>query len=150
MHKQQQIAMEAGKSFISVVKDYAGQGHSVTETGILLGYGHSAFWRLCKRQGWLGWFAKGEASIGAKRAREIRKGQDTPAMRAARNRVSYATVTVDGIADTYAGHARRLGIPVRTIYSRKRQRPDDLEYIFATRSHVRPPKSNRGHTWRKG
>jgi hypothetical protein len=150
MHKQQQIAKEAGKSFISVVKDYAKAGHSITETGVLLGYSHSAFRRMCQRHGWDDWFCRGEDSLGAKRSRESRIGRDTEGLKRARELVKYDTVIVNGVADTYAGHARRVGLSTSTVYKRKARKPDDLSYIFSTGSHVRPPDSNRGHVWRKG
>ena len=147
-HKQQAIARESGKSFQSVVKDYADQGHSIHGTAVMLDYSQAAFRRLCIRHGWCEWFAKQQDSVLAKEARKSRRGSDTSALKAAREKRGYPTVTYQGITDNYAAHARRLGISVSTLYKRKDRRPGDLEYIFAVRSHVRPP-DNSNHKWRK-
>ena len=145
---QQQVAKESGKSFQSVVKDYADQGYGMTETATLLGYkSHSAFIRLCDRHGWRDWFKYGEATNGAKEGRKRRRGIDTPALKAARDKIKYPTVEYKGVHDTMAGHCRRLGVSYRTAKHRQERRPDDMAYILSTRFHSTTP-NNTGHMWR--
>mgnify|MGYP001120848885 CR=1 FL=1 len=136
-YRQMELAQEAGCSFEQLVRRYAEAGHSISETAHLLEYTRSAFFRLCDRHGWRGWFRHGTDSVGAQRGRHLRAGVDTPALRAARARRGYPTVEYRGVRDTWAGHARRLGIPAKTMYRRKYARPGDLEYIFYTGRHWR-------------
>jgi len=147
---QKQVAREAGMSFERVVKRYADAGHSMTETALLLGYSsRAAFLRLCRRHGYADWFNYGQDTIGAQQGRAGRRGQDTDALQRARQRVQYPTVEYQGIHDTYAGHARRLGLALKTVRNRSYRRPHDLDYIFSVRSHTRPPR-NDSHPWRSG
>lgn len=146
-HKQREIARESGMSFERVVKGYAEEGYSMSRTAYLLDYNRSSFIRLCDRHGWREWFVSGQECKGAVEARQSRRGKDTPALAKARGKRSYETVQHDGINDTYAGHARRLGLSVRTVYNRARRRPGDFEYIFSCNNHVTSP-CNKNHHWR--
>ncbi len=152
---QSRIAKEAGKSFESVVKDYANLGHSIHETAILLGYSdHVCFFRLCDRHGWRDWFKKGEETIGAKRAREKRRGMSTPGTRRAARiallkNPNYRPFEYQGVIDTWTGHAKRQGVPIATVRKRKKRRPGDLDYIFSKRSHHKPRPMGKDHPWQR-
>lgn len=151
---QSKVAREAGKSFELVVRDYANLGHSMTETAALLGYSsHKSFVQLCDRHGWREWFLTGDDTIGGKRARAERRGMSTPGTRRA-TRIAllqnpmYQPFEYQGVVDTWTGHAKRLGISVHTVRSRKRVKPEDLDYIFSKRLHTKQP-STKNHIWRK-
>lgn len=146
--KQRQIAREAGKSFESVVRDYAKQGYSMTGAARMMGYDPGGFRKLCDRYGWREWFQTGAYTRLDLERHEAQRGKFTPNLQRAIERRKWPTVEYQGIRDTYAGHARRLGLKLRTVYNRKYKRPGDLGYIFSTRSHVKPPPNNRRHPWR--
>lgn len=151
---QSAVAREAGKSFETVVRDYARLGHSMTETALLLGYAHhKAFIKLCERHGWTGWFRRGDDTVGGQRARESRRGSCSPAQRKAahsalKKNPHYQPFEYRGVMDTWAGHSKRIGISVHTVRQRKRRRPGDMDYIFSLRSHSMLP-STKNHFWRK-
>lgn len=147
--KQKQISREAGKSFESVVRDYAEQGYSMTGAARLMGYDPGGFRKMCHRNGWIGWFATGPYTRLSVERYQEQKGKFTPNLKRALERRKWPTVEYQGIHDTYSGHARRLGIKQRTMFNRKRVRPDDLDYIFSKKSHVKPPPDNSRHVWRK-
>lgn len=147
-YRQMELAREAGCSFEQLVRRYAAAGHSINETAHLLAYNRTALYRMCDRHGWRHLFRQGQSSIGAQRARESRRGVDTPALQACRAKRRYPTVVYQGIEDTWTGHARRLGIPQKTMFGRKYDRPGDLDYIFHTGSHVHSPDNSR-HSWRE-
>jgi hypothetical protein len=152
MPTQREIAKEHGMSFPAVVRLYAEAGHSMTDTAKILERDPGAFRRLCQRQGWESLFKRGEDSIGAQQARVERRGVCTDGLRSACNAASdanpgYQWVTWGGVTDTLAGHSRRLGVAYSTVVKRNRRRPGDWGYVFATKSHVRPPGTD-GHKWR--
>jgi hypothetical protein len=152
MPTQREIAKEHGMSFPAVVRLYAEAGHSMTETALILERDPAAFRRLCQRQGWEDLFKRGEDSVASKQARADRRGVCTDGLRSACKAASdanplYQWVTLDGVTDTITGHARRLGIPIGTVRNRQRVRPGDWSYVFATKSHVRPP-GTQNHRWR--
>lgn len=149
-HVQRQAMADAGKGFLPLIREYAKAGYSRTETAHLLGYAsHPAFLRLLRRNGLADIFRHGMESVGAKRAREYRKGRDTPALRRAREKRQYPHVTYNGVSDTYAGHARRLGLNYKTVMNRKYLKPGDLDYIFSGRAHDNGAgKSKPNHAWR--
>jgi hypothetical protein len=152
MPTQREIAKEHGMSFPAVVRLYAEAGHSMTDTAKILERNPEAFRRLCQRQGWESLFKRGQDSIGAQQARVERRGVCTDGIRSACKAASDANpgchwVTWGGVTDTITGHARRLQIPIGTVRNRQRRRPGDWDYVFATKSHVRPP-GTQGHHWR--
>jgi hypothetical protein len=152
MPTQREIAKEHGMSFPAVVRLYAEAGHSMTDTAKILERDPGSFRRLCQRQGWDALFKRGEASIGAQQARVERRGVCTDGLMSACKAASdanplYQWVTLGSITDTLTGHARRLGMPVGTVRNRQRRRPGDWDYVFAQRSHVKPP-GTQGHHWR--
>lgn len=149
---QLEIAKEHGMSFIAVVRSYAEAGHSIYDTAQILGRSTCAFRRLCQRQGWVDWFPKNQDSIAAKQAKERRRGTESEASKAVRakaNAVLFERHAFEyrGALDTKAGHARRHGIPYRTVCSRLHARPGDYDHAFSRRSHVKPPGTH-GHRWR--
>jgi hypothetical protein len=152
MPTQREIAKEHGMSFPAVVRLYAEAGHSIHDTALILERDPAAFRRLCQRQGWESLFKRGEDSVASKQARADRRGVCTDGLRSACKAASdanpvYQWVTLDGVTDTLAGHARRLGLAYSTVVKRNKRRPGDWSYVFAQRSHVKPP-GTQGHKWR--
>lgn len=152
---QHQVAKEAGTSFRNVVRFYADQGHSIAETALMLGYGsQSAFNRLCHRHGWVEWFRAPTETIGFKRAKEARKGLSTPALVAAASRATEARnvprYDYNGVTDTLTGHAKRLNLPIRRVYSRWQRHKGDLDYALFEGTHASGAgrKIEADHVWR--
>ena len=152
---QHQVAKEAGTSFRNVVRFYAEEGHSIAETALLLGYSsQSAFNRLCHRHGWHEWFRPLTETLGFKRSIEQRKGKSTPAMvEAARKATEARNVPryeYDGVTDTLTGHAKRLGLPLRRVYSRWQKHRGDLDYALFVGVHKghAGKKVSQDHNWR--
>lgn len=151
---QREIAREYGMSFISVVKMFADHGHSMTETAQIIERDATAFRRLCTRHGWNEWFSTGRDCIAVKTYNESRKGVCTDklrkiCMKMVESNPRYIRIERDGITDTLTGHARRLGISVTTMRSRRAVRPTDYDYILSTMSHRKPPPDSARDVWRR-
>lgn len=151
--KQRAIAAEWGEPFWDVVKGFADQGESIPGTAGILGYNVQAFRRLVHRYGNAHWFKAGQDSVGAIAARESRKGKPASgAMIAALEKASsvnptYRRVDLDGITDTLAGHARRRGVSVRTVYKRlKRGLP--LDEAFTKSKLYTTRRVSCSHPWK--
>lgn len=140
---------EYGMPFKDILQAFANDGESMTATAHILGYGgHHALIRIARKLGIA--FPKGTQSVGAMSARKAAKS--TPARLAAIRLASaanpsYKRIELDGIVDTVAGHARRVGIPYRTALCRLRagRTPEEA---FKRTSYVTQPK-NHNHTWRQ-
>jgi hypothetical protein len=153
MPTQREIAKEHGMSFLAVVRLYAEAGHSIHDTACILGRDPGSFRRLCQRQGWEGLFKRGQDSLASKQARADRRGVCTDGLRAACKAASdanptYHSIEWGGVTDTLTGHCSRMGLAVSTVRKRLVRRPGDYAYAFSQRSHVKPPTSTHGHTWR--
>ena len=146
----EEVEQEFGLPFWEVVQGFADDGYSATATAELLGYaGPTSFLRLLGRHGKRELFRKGQDTAFALDARASRVGKCSEAMRAACRRASaanpcYRRIEWQGVTDTIAGHARRLGINPRTAYKRSYRRPGDWEYIFATTYRYTPPPRGKG------
>lgn len=149
--RQRAIAEEFGEPFWDVVKGFADMGYSRTQTANILDYGQSSFIRLLDRHGKRHWFRQGQESITAIEAREARKGRATQAQIAAAkvasaNNPVYYRIQIDGRTDTLAGHARAMGIPVRTVYNRI-NRGYSIQQALSKRSYSVVP-GTQNHRWR--
>lgn len=143
--RQQSIAREFGQPFTDVVLGFAVDGYSVSATAAILGYSRGSFYTLMKRWGWLDKFDRGQRTLAPRQAQEARQGEAgnrkaVEAMIAANP--NYLRFTLDGIYDTLAGHAKRRGLSRNTVYSRRKRRGDDWDYVLDKRSH--DPKRPRG------
>lgn len=136
--RQQAVAREFGQPFTDVVLGFAADGYSVNATGLILGYNRGSFYNLMKKWGWLDKFDKGQKTLAPRQAQQDRRGKPgcRHAIEAANDaNPGYLRFTYDGVFDTLAGHARRRGISRNTVYSRRKRRGDDWDYVLDKRSH---------------
>ncbi|MFA5387887.1 MAG: hypothetical protein WC322_05920 [Candidatus Paceibacterota bacterium] len=134
-----EVEAETGELFEKTVRRYAEQGMTMTSASLILGYrGHGPFIRLCKKHGWTQWF---ENSKPQEYFREFPKEHHMGPPPAS------IYVEHDGITDTLAGHARRLGLSRYTVYHRRKKKPEDWHYIFYTRKHVTYFKRVKPYGW---
>lgn len=146
------IETEWDQPFWDVVAGFAKDGESIQATAGILGYSSSAFRRLVQRHKHDVWFTRGQDTAGAKAARKSRRGKVTPGMRRALDAASasnptYLKVTVEGVTDTLAGHARRRGLSVRTVYNRTYRGLPIEQALSISKLYVSRPVS-RSHHWR--
>lgn len=137
----QEVERDTGQPFEEIVKLYAKELQvTMHEAALLLGYSsHSAFIRLCRKRGWDKWFA-GNKPRKAERVYSRKHSMGSP---------SAIYLELDGITDTLAGHARRLGIPKDTVYGRQARRPGDFEYVFRKVKHNAPQRVCKPAAWTK-
>lgn len=147
----QQVEEEFGQPFLDVVLGFAGEGESINATAFLLGYASpTPFKRWVNRHGLKHKFKTGEECAGRISFRA--NTGSTPARLAAVKLASaanptYKHVEVGGITDTLAGHARRVGISARTVYSRI-YAGRSVEEALKKTCYRRQP-STKNHIWRK-
>lgn len=136
-----EVYWDSRKDFAQTVKEYAQQGYTMSAVANLLGYkSHSAFTRLCDKYSWRQWFSNSKPLP----SNRIYNPEDAKRM----TPPNAIFVEYQGIRDTLAGHAKRLGLSKSVIYRRRKERPDDWEYIFDKRKYVpHSPKAN--HLWRQ-
>ncbi len=137
----QEVERDTGQPFEEIVNLYAKELQvTMHEAALLLGYSsHSAFIRLCRKRGWDKWFA-GNKPRKAERVYSRKHSMGSP---------SAIYLELDGITDTLAGHARRLGIPKDTVYGRQARRPGDFEYVFRKVKHNAPQRVCKPAAWTK-
>lgn len=146
----EQAEREFGAPFKDILQGFANDGESVHSTAFILGYSSTtALRRHVKRLGIE--FVKGSKSIGSIAAKK--ESGSTPARlkalkKASESNPTYIRITVDGICDTMAGHARRLGLSVKTVYNRMYSGKTPEQALY-TGSYVKQPASNKLHRWRK-
>lgn len=144
-----------GQPFWDVVKGFAADGESIVATAAILGYAsHSSFDRLLTRHGKKHWFRPGVETNGFQSAQASRKGVTTPAMRAAalnagRHSPTYVWLELDGIMDTVAGHARRVGISRCTVYNRHARGIDWVTALTMPVKSPRPHSRPKNHPWQR-
>jgi len=149
-NKRQEIAKEHGMPFKETIKGYADMGYSMTMTAKIVGFSVSSFIRLCDARDWRHWFKTAHDCLGHKEGYEYRKGQFTEAQRkslikARKINPRYITLEYRGITDTFAGHAKRYNINLKTAYNRrykcnKELNQKDLDYIFNPKKHPNKTK----------
>ena len=134
-----QIEAESGQPFEEIVRLYAKELQvTMNEASVLLGYAsHSPFIRLCRKHGWDKWF-EGNKPRKADREYSSKHSMGSPAQ---------VIVEIDGVTDNLAGHARRLGIPRKTVYNRNAKRPGDWEYVFRKVKHNSPRRACKPAAW---
>jgi hypothetical protein len=134
-----EVQKDTGMPFEEMVKMYAGLGYTRFHTAKLLGYGsHSPFYRLCKKHGWDGWFANAKNRKGT-RVYSSKHNMGSP---------KAVEVEWDGVTMCLAAHARRLGIPVQTVYNRYNKRPGNWVYIFDRCKHNTTNRPVKPARWR--
>lgn len=153
MTTQREVAREHGMSFEKAVMGYADDGYSMTMTAQIIGMSPSAFTRLCHRYGWRERFKTGKHCLGSKMSTVARTGVCTDKQRASAQAASdanplYVCIEYQGVADTLAGHCKRLGLSRSTVYKRWARGIKEPAKLFFSGSYVKPP-GTKGHTWRK-
>lgn len=146
-----EVEAEYGEPFWDVVKSFADDGESIEATAALLGYSGSKTLRIMlKKRGYERWFKPATQTNGFKSAHESRRGKSNrnaiTAMQA--KNPCYVRLELDGKLDTVAGHAKRIGISVKTVYNRKYR---GIDWITALTMPVTAPKlHNRpnNHPWK--
>ena len=136
-----EVERDSGQPFEEIVRLHAKEMQvTMHEASVLLGYAsHSAFIRLCRKRGWDKWFA-GNKPRKAERVYSRKHSMGSP---------SAIYLELDGITDTLAGHARRLGIPINTVYGRQARRPGDWSYVFCKVKHAAPQRMCKPAAWKK-
>lgn len=122
-----EVEIESGLPFAEVVKFYAKEVcYTMHHTALTLGYAsHSSFFKLCSKRGWDKWFEGNLPQPGERVYSRVHK-MGSP---------STVMLELDGVTMPMVGHAKRLGIPVKTVYGRQRKRPGDWTYVFSRIKH---------------
>lgn len=153
MATQREIAKEYGMSFESVVRLYARNGHSMTDTARIIGMSVAHFIKICRRNAWDDMFVSGQKSVARKQADRDRQGVCTPAQLANAERMrkarEYKKITYQGVEDTIAGHCRRIGCSYRNAISRLHRHPGDYDYAFSKLTGRRVRYDTARHIWRQ-
>lgn len=142
-----------GLPFWEVVKGFADDGESMTATAAILGYsGNKTLAAMIKRRGYEHWFKPAAQTNGFKSAHESRRGK--PASRNAitamqANNPRYVRLKIDGKLDTVTGHAKRLGISVRTVYNRRYRGMDWVAALTTPVAAPRPHNQPLSHPWQR-
>lgn len=138
--------------FWEVVKGYADANESATATARILGFSPSRFIALLEANGRREWFRADLRTNGRLSAYERNKGRYGDAHKRALAK-AHATnprfywVTLNGVTDTLAGHARRRSIPLNTVYGRIK-RGLSPEKALTPGSLHRPARPSASHPWK--